>query len=186
MAKIKQIGLGRKASGTIDGITYVTRGDVTYARTAPNMPASIYKTPAARKRQAIFKMIQMHLKYHLRTIRQTFSSNRNCSPTNRYYAVNSKSLTIALSGLADRYVAGEPVSLHDVEDAISTYAAANPNAIVIAKRSGYGEVYLTGAWPDTITLRTLGGDSTIVVIVSENSGTTTPDGEGNTTVTGDE
>ena len=84
MAKIKQIGLGRKASGTIDGITYVTRGDITYARTAPTMPASIYKTPKARKRQAIFKMIQMHLRYHLRTIRQTFTSNRNTSSSNRY------------------------------------------------------------------------------------------------------
>ena len=27
MVKIKQVGIGQMASGTIDGITYVTRGD---------------------------------------------------------------------------------------------------------------------------------------------------------------
>ena len=64
MVKIKQVGIGRMASGTIDGITYVTRGDVTFARSTPTMPAHVYTTPAAKKRRAIFNMIQMHLKHH--------------------------------------------------------------------------------------------------------------------------
>ena len=117
MARIKQVGLGQKSSGTLDGITYVTRNGVTYARSAPNMPAYVYKTPASLKRQAIFKLIQMHLKYHLRTIRKT--------------------------------------------------------SIRIASLSGYQEVYLTGAWPTTITLNALGGDSTVIIIVAENGTTTT-------------
>ena len=71
MAQVKQIGPGRKTSGTIDGITYVTRNGKTYVRSTPTMPVSAYRTPAARKRQAIFTLIQMHLKFHLRTIRQT-------------------------------------------------------------------------------------------------------------------
>ena len=58
MAKITQVGPGRKTTGTIDGITYVTRNGVTYARSAPTMPATAYNTPAAKKRQAIFKMVQ--------------------------------------------------------------------------------------------------------------------------------
>ena len=49
MVKIKQVGIGRMASGTIDGITYVTRGDVTFARSTPTMPAHVYTTPAAKK-----------------------------------------------------------------------------------------------------------------------------------------
>ncbi|MBQ6179811.1 MAG: hypothetical protein IJK32_09870 [Bacteroidales bacterium] len=40
MAKVTQVGPGRKTTGTIDGITYVTRNGVTYARSAPTMPAS--------------------------------------------------------------------------------------------------------------------------------------------------
>ena len=180
MAKIKQVGLGRKSTGTIDGITYVTRNGVTYARSAPNMPASVYKTPAAQKRQAIFKMVQMHMKYHLRTIRQTFTPKGNGSSNNRYYSVNHKALSLALDSLAEQYVAGVDVTLAEVEAAISAYAAENPQAIVIAKKSGYGEVYLTGAWPDTITLYANGGDSTVIIVVAENGTTTTISHEANT------
>ena len=169
MAQIKQVGIGRKTSGTIDGITYVTRNGKTYARSTPTMPVKAYTTPAALKRQAVFKMIQMHLKYHLRTIRQTFTPKGNGSPSNRYYSMNGKALRLALDTLADRYVAGAEVSLTEVEDAISAYAAEHPNSIRIASLSGYGEVFLTGAWPATITLKANGGDGTVIIIVGENS-----------------
>jgi hypothetical protein len=172
MARIHQVGIGRKSSGTIDGITYVTRNGVTYARTTPVMPASVYKTPAALKRQAVFKMVQMHLKYHLGTIRQTFTTKGNGSASNRYYSLNGKALSKALDSLAEHYVAGDEVTIADVETAISAYAAENPTAIRIASKSGYGEVFLTGEWPDTITLRANGSDSTLI-IVSENDTTTT-------------
>ena len=173
MAKIKHLGLGRKSSGTIDGITYVTRNGVTYARSAPDIPAYVFKTPAALKRQAIFKLIQMHQKYHLRTIRQTFTPKGNGTPSNRYFSTNYKALAAALDALAEQYVAGEAVTLTEVEAAISDYAAENPQSIIIAKKSGYGEVYLTGAWPDTITLYANGGDSTVIIVVAENGSSTT-------------
>lgn len=181
MTKIRQIGVGRKTSGTIDGITYVTRNGVTYARATPVMPARAYKTPAALKRQSLFKLIQMHLKYHLRTIRQTITPKGNGTPSNRYYSINNKALTAALDALADRLVAGEDVSLNDVETAISTYATAHPTAIRIASLSGYGEVFLTGEWPATITLNANAGDST-VIIVAENGSTTTIEPDGTATV----
>ena len=182
MARIKQVGPGRKTTGTIDGITYVTRNGVTYARATPTMPAYVFKTPGALKRQAVFKLIQMHLKYHLRTIKQTFTPKGNGTSSTRYHSVNGKALTAALSDLADRYVAGEVVTLTQVEEAISAYAALNPEAITIAKRSGYGDVFLTGEWPSTITLRASGGDSTIIIIVAENGSTTTINPDGSTTV----
>ena len=184
MAQIKQIGPGRKTSGTIDGITYVTRNGKTYVRSTPTMPLKAYRTPAALKRQAIFKMIQMHMKYHLRTIRQTFTPKGNGSAVNRYYSVNGKALTQALDALADRLVAGEDITLTEVEAAIAAYATEHPESIRIGKLSGYGEVFLTGAWPDTITLNANGGDSTIIIIVAENGSTTTitPAEGGSTTV----
>ena len=184
MAQIKQIGPGRKTSGTIDGITYVTRNGKTYVRSTPTMPLKAYRTPAALKRQAIFKMIQMHMKYHLRTIRQTFTPKGNGSAVNRYYSVNGKALSLALEALADRLVAGEDITLTEVEAAIAAYATEHPESIRIGKLSGYGEVFLTGAWPDTITLNANGGDSTIIIIVAENGSTTTitPAEGGSTTV----
>lgn len=183
MAQIKQIGPGRKTSGTIDGITYVTRNGKTYVRSTPTMPLKAYRTPAALKRQAIFKMIQMHMKYHLRTIRQTFTPKGNGSAVNRYYSVNGRALSLALEALADRLVAGEDITLTEVEAAIAAYATEHPESIRIGKLSGYSEVFLTGAWPDTITLNANGGDSTIIVIVAENGSTTTiTPAEGGTTV----
>ncbi len=182
MARIKQVGVGRKTTGTIDGINYYVRGGETFARAAPNMPASVYNTPEAKLRQAIFKMIQMHLKLHLRTIKQTFTPKGNGSPTNRYYSVNSKGLTAALTPLAELYCAGEDVTITDVEQAISDYAADHPTSIKIASKSGYQDVYLTGPWPDTITLNALAGDGTVIIIVNENGQQTTIAADGTVTV----
>ena len=95
MVKIKQVGIGRMASGTIDGITYVTRGDVTFARSTPTMPAHVYTTPAAKKRRAIFNMIQMHLKHRLPTLRKTITPMGIGSAYTRYYSLNAKPLARA-------------------------------------------------------------------------------------------
>ena len=180
MAQIKQVGIGRKSTGTIDGITYYTLNGKTYARTTPTMPASVYNTTEARIRQAIFKMIQMHMKHHLRTIRQTIT-NKSGSPSNRYFSLNYKALSQALQALAELYVEGQDVTITDVEQAISDYAAEHPTSIMIASKSGYQDVYLTGPWPDTITLNALAGDQTVIIIVAENGTQTTINADGTVT-----
>lgn len=180
MAQIKQVGIGRKSSGTIDGITYYTVNGKTFARTTPTMPASVYNTTEARTRQAIFKMVQMHMKHHLRTIRQTIT-NKSGAPSNRYFSLNYKALSQALQALAELYVNGQDVTITDVEQAISDYAAEHPTSIKIAAKSGYQDVYLTGPWPDTITLNALAGDRTVIIIVAENGTQTTINADGTVT-----
>ena len=183
MAQIKQVGIGRKSTGTIDGITYYTLNGKTFARSTPTMPASVYNTPEARTRQAIFKMVQMHMKHHLRTIRQTITAKTG-TPCNRYYSLNKKGLSAALQTLAEQYVDGADVTITDIEAAISAYAAEHPTSIKIASKSGYQEVYLTGPWPATITLNALAGDSTVIIIVNENGVQTTINADGTTVVSG--
>ena len=180
MAQIKQVGIGRKSTGTIDGITYYTLNGKTFARSTPTMPASVYSTPEARTRQAIFKMVQMHTKHHLRTIRQTITA-KNGSPSNRYYSLNKKGLSAALQTLAEQYVAGEDVTITDIEAAISAYAAEHPTSIKIASKSGYADVYLTGPWPERIVLNALSGDSTVIIIVNEYGVQTTIAADGTVT-----
>ena len=181
MAQIKQIGVGRKTTGTIDGITYYVLNGKTFARSTPTMPVSVYTSTEARIRQAIFKFVQMHMKLHLRTIRQTITAKEG-TPCNRYYSLNKKGLNAALQTLAEQYVDGLDVTITDIEAAISTYAAEHPTSIKIASKSGYAEVYLTGPWPETITLNALTGDATVIIIVSENGTTTTINSDGSTTV----
>ena len=183
MAQVKQVGVGRKTTGTIDGITYYVLNGKTFARSTPTMPVSVYTSTEARIRQAIFKFVQMHMKLHLRTIRQTFTAKTG-TPCNRYYSLNKKGLSAALQTLAEQYVDGQDVTIADVEAAISAYATEHPTSIKIASKSGYAEVYLTGSWPETITLNALSGDSTVIIIVSENGVTTTINADGTTVVTG--
>ena len=180
MAQIKQVGIGRKSTGTIDGITYYTLKGKTFARSAPTMPASVYNSPEARVRQAIFKMVQTHMKYHLRTIRQTITAKTG-SPSNRYYSLNKKGLSAALQTLAEQYVDGADVTITDIEAAISAYAAEHPASIKIASKSGYSEVYLTGDWPERIVLNALSGDSTVIIIVNEHGVQTTIAADGTVT-----
>lgn len=183
MAQIKQVGIGRKSTGTIDGITYYTVNGKTFARTTPTMPASAYNTPEARVRQAIFKMVQMHMKHHLRTIRQTIT-NKSGAPSNRYFSLNYKPLSQALQALAEQHVDGANVTITDIEAAISAYAAEHPDSIKIASKSGYQDVYLTGPWPGTITLNAQAGDRTVIIIVNEHGQQTTINADGTTVVSG--
>lgn len=180
MAQIKQVGVGRKTTGTIDGITYYVLNGKTFARSTPTMPVSVYTSTEARIRQAVFKFVQMHMKLHLRTIRQTITAKTG-TPCNRYYSINKKGLNAALQALAELYVEGQDVTITDVEAAISAYAAEHPTTIKIACKSGYAEVYLTGAWPETITLNALSGDSTVIIIVNEQGVTTTINADGTVT-----
>ena len=163
MVKIKQVGVGRMASGKIDGITYVTRGDVTFARSKPTMPAHVYTTPAAKKRRAIFNLIQMHLKHHLPTLRKTITPKGIGSAYTRYYSLNAKPLARALEVLAEEMVAGKDVTINDVEEAIIAYAADHPDEICIASLKGYMDLFLSGPWPDTITLHAVKGKSTVII-----------------------
>jgi hypothetical protein len=185
MAQIKQVGVGRKSSGTIDGITYYTLNGKTYARSTPTIPASVFNTTEARIRQAIFKFIQMHLKHHLRTIRQTVTG-KNGSPSNRYYSINGKALSLALHTLAEQYVGGADVTITDIEAAISAYAAEHPTSIKIASKSGYQDVYLTGPWPATITLNASAGDNTVIIIVNEHGEQTVINTDGSVSVSGNQ
>ena len=81
----------------------------------------------------------------------------------RYYSLNAKPLARALGVLAEEVVAGRDVTITDVEEAITAYAANHPDEICIASLKGYKELFLSGPWPDTITLHAVKGKNTIVI-----------------------
>ena len=154
--------------GTVGGLTYVKcKNGTSYVRSTPTMPAKVYKSPAARKRQALFKMIQMHLRHHLPTLRQTFAHEGSGSPSNGYFKRNNKALREALDALADSMTAGELVTISNIEDAICHYAAEHPDKICIASMDGFAEVFLAGEWPKTITLQAENSHRVATVTVKE-------------------
>ena len=115
------------------------------------------------------------------TARSYGIKNKSGSPSNRYFSLNHKALSQALQALAELYVNGQDVTITDVEQDISDYAAEHPTSIKIASKSGYQDVYLTGPWPDTITLNALAGDRTVIIIVAENGTQTTIKADGTVT-----
>lgn len=175
MAQIRNVGAGVKTSGKVGGLVYVQVNGKTFARTLPIFPAGMFKTPEARKRQALFTLVQWHMKYHAATIKKCFSKGKFWSAKNHYYHRNAKAFNEALDSLADSYVQGNKVSMTDIEDAISNYASANPDTIQIGGLDGYQPVFLNGSWPASITLSNGQGTSTTVVIVDgPNAGSDTP------------
>jgi hypothetical protein len=166
MARIKQVGPGQMTSGNVGGLVYVKgKNGVTYVRSTPIMPAKVYQSPAAKKRQALFKMIQTHLRYHLPTLRHTFVHEGSGSPSNGYFKRNNTALREALDTLAESMVAGEVVTISEIEAAICAYAAEHPDKICIASLNGFEEVFLTGEWPDIINLQAKRGSRTVSIPV---------------------
>ena len=170
MAQIRSIGPGMRSKGKVDGLVYVHVNGKTYARALPIMPAGMFKTPEARKRQAIFKLSQAYIKHHAGTIVQSFDAFTSWTPRNAFFKANGKALTKALEPLAVRYMNDEIITPEMLDTAVSAYATANPNVVVIGKKMGYKPVYLNGAWPSTMTLLPDGGDNTTIVIVNPLSG----------------
>ncbi|MCF0212575.1 MAG: hypothetical protein HUK17_06760 [Bacteroidales bacterium] len=182
MAEIKQVGVGRRSNGKTDGVVYYNREGKTYARAAPIMPSRIYKTEKAKLRIAIWNMIQMHMRKHYRTIVRTVDPVPRGTCQNNYMKSNYKALKRALQELAPRMVAGEDITITEVEAAIATYAAAHPTSIKIGIKADYELVYLTGQWPERIEMHALRGDGTIIVFTDAAGVTTTIDADGNVTI----
>ncbi len=167
MATVKHTGVLNGVTGTIDGVIVYSRGDKLYVRSVPTFPSSMFKTPQARKKQAVFKLVQMHRKYHLGTIRKTIEAPKTSSSYNLYYKLNAKALNAAVNELADKYCAGELVTITDVEHAICAYAAEHPESIIIGSKSGFHNIYLSGEWPDIFTFKPQNGKNSIIITVSE-------------------
>ena len=179
MAQIKQVGAGRKTSGKVDGLVYVVRHGVTYARALPTMPKSMFNTPEARLRQAKFTLVQWYLKSHAGAIESLFDRKGNSSPRNQFYKHNAKALNAALDSLAQNYVAGQVVHISDIESAVTAYASTNREAILLANKAGYQRVYLTGAFPSQVTLTGDQTGSISVVLNKEGNGSTPGNGSQN-------
>ncbi len=107
----------------------------------------------------------MHMKHHLSTLRKTITPKGIGIAYTRYYLLNAKPLVKALGVLAEEAVAGKDVCITDVEEAITAYAADHPSEICIASLKGYKELFLSGPWPETITLHAVKDKCTVVITV---------------------
>ena len=160
----------------MDGLVYVHTKGKTYARALPIMPASMFKTPAARKRQALFRLCLMYIKQHAATINKSFDAFTSWTARNAFFKANGKALNKALEPLAERELQGETITPSQLEDTVAQYATANHTAITIGKKAGYQPVYLSGAWPSTINLYPDSGSTATIVVIHTQAIPSAPDG----------
>lgn len=149
MAIINSMGVG-KARKSMGNVTYRT---VRGRTIGSQKRAATGGTPATRgdgavmsRQQALFGMVSMFMQAHASDIDVSFNKSKYGSQRNYFFSVNRKALFAALNTLAMSAMASGYPLLSEVEDAITTYATANPTSIYRVKLSGFDSVFLTGAW----------------------------------------
>lgn len=145
MAIIRSMGVG-SAKKSMGNVTYRTvRGRTVGSQKVASRPLT--RATDVSLQQFTFGLITRFMAIHAADIMVSFNKTMYGSERNYFAKVNFAALRLALRPL---YVAGatsvDVISDAQIENAISTYATENPQAIYRVKRSGYEVVYLSGAW----------------------------------------
>lgn len=98
------------------------------------------------RQQALFGMVSMFMQAHGSDIDVSFNKSRYGSQRNYFFRKNRAALFAALATLANTAISQGYPTLTAVEDAIATYATANPTSILRVSLQGFEPVYLTGEW----------------------------------------
>lgn len=91
-------------------------------------------------------MISMYMQAHASDIDVSFNKTKYGSQRNYFYKKNNRALALALTQLVANAMANGYPQLSEIETAITTYATANPTAILRVSLQGFDNVYLTGEW----------------------------------------
>lgn len=134
------IGKGRKSAGnitfrTVRGRTIVSEKVGGRVITRVDGALSMY--------EARFRLISMFIGMHRADINVSFDKTRYGSQGNYFYRINKGALEAAVQPLISN---AQNVNAQQVNEAVTTYATANPTAIYRVRRSGYETIYLSGAW----------------------------------------
>lgn len=134
------IGKGRKSAGnltfrTVRGRTVVSEKVGERPVTRVDGALSVY--------EARFKLISMYIGMHRLDINASFDKTKYGSQGNYFYKVNKGAMEAAVQELVPNAQNATPAQ---VEDAVTTYATANPASIYRVKMSGAETIYLTGEW----------------------------------------
>lgn len=148
MALVNSLG-GGIARKSVDNKTFrMVRGRIVVSRkrTATGNAATRGDGFVLSKQQAVFGMVSMFMQAHASDIEVSFNKTKYGSQRNYFFKKNRAALEAALAPLvANAMLNGYPM-LADIEDAITTYATANPNAILRVSLTGFSNVFLDGAW----------------------------------------
>lgn len=148
MAIINAIGVGR-AKKSIGNITYRTVRGRTIAsqKRVQGEQGAITRGLKGNLRKPIFAMINLYMAEHASDVQVSFNRSRYGSQRNYFFTMNYRGLSAALLPLAtSSSINNELPSLAEIDEAIATYATANPASIYRVRLDGFPIVYLSGGW----------------------------------------
>lgn len=148
MAIINAIGVGR-AKKSIGNITYRTvRGrTVASQKRVQGEQGAITRGLKGNLRKPIFAMINLYMAEHASDIQVSFNKSKYGSQRNYFFTTNYRGLSSALLPLASTAsINNELPTLTEIDEAIATYATANPESIYRVRLNGFPVVYLSGEW----------------------------------------
>lgn len=148
MAIINAIGVGR-AKKSMGNVTYrsVRGRTIASLKRVQGDQGAITRGMSGNLRKPIFAMINLYMAEHASDIQVSFNRSKYGSQRNYFFTMNYRGLSAALMSLAQTAsINNELPSLSEIDDAITTYATANPEAIYRVRLDGFQSVYLTGEW----------------------------------------
>lgn len=148
MAIINAIGVGR-AKKSMGNVTYRTVRGRTIAslKRTQGEQGAITRGLAGNLRKPIFAMINLYMAEHASDIQVSFNRSKYGSQRNYFFTLNYKGLSAALLQLASTAaINNELPSLEAIDEAIETYALANPTAIYRVRLDGFPITYMSGSW----------------------------------------
>lgn len=144
MAIINSLGIGRgkKSAGNLTYRTVRGRCVASQKQEKRGPVKGAYSIA-----QATFSLVSTFMRAHAADIDVSFDKTAYGSARNNFYKTNKSALAAALETLANEYAyAKSKADITAIDDAITSYAKANPTAIVRVKLSGFDTVYLKGSW----------------------------------------
>lgn len=144
MAIINSLGIGRgkKSAGNL---TYRTVRGRCIASQKQEKRGPV--KGALSIAQAVFSLVSTFMRAHAADIDVSFDKTTFGSARNNFYKTNKSALAAALATLANEYAyAKQKAGIAEIDAAVAAYAQQNQKSIVRVKLSGFGIVYLTGAW----------------------------------------
>lgn len=152
MAIVNSLG-GGIARKSADNRTFrMVRGRIVVSRkrqklTAGGSAGAITRGLGGNFRKPLFAMINLYMAEHASDIQVSFNRSRYGSQRNYFFTANYRGLSSALLPLATSASTNDELpSLAEIDEAISTYATANPESIYRVRLNGFPIVYLSGEW----------------------------------------
>lgn len=154
MAIINAIGIGR-ARGSMGNVTYRTVRGRTISSLKRGGVDPATRADGDTLTQFVFGLMARYASARAADIENSFSKTKYGSARNAFMKLNYEGFKNALESLYQVGMKASMITDAQIDEAVHSYATANPMVIVRAKIDGEPTVYLSGVWESNLSFGTI-------------------------------